>query len=75
MRNDQTLFGLYEGIPLSRRQGMSTTLPDKITLFKLPLTQASFDLDDLREQVYHTLWHEVAHYYGLDHGQIGRLEQ
>ncbi len=75
LRNDQTLFGLYEGIPLSRRQGMSTTLPDKITLFKLPLTQASFDLDDLREQVYHTLWHEVAHYYGLDHGQIGRLEQ
>ncbi len=54
---------------------MSSTLPDKITLFKLPLTQASFDLDDLREQVYHTLWHEVAHYYGLDHGQIGRLEQ
>src|SRR3546814_14711692 len=38
LRHDQTLLGLYEGVPLSRRQGMTNTFqPDKITLFKLPL--------------------------------------
>jgi predicted Zn-dependent protease with MMP-like domain len=74
LRHDQTLFGLYEGIPLSQRQGMSSSLPDKITLFKLPLTSVANDIGELREEIYHTLWHEVAHYYGLNHEQIGRLE-
>ena len=37
LRHDQTLLGLYQGIPLSRRQGQMTTLPDRITLFKFPL--------------------------------------
>jgi predicted Zn-dependent protease with MMP-like domain len=31
-------------------------------------------LDDLREMVRHTLWHEVAHYFGLNHDQIHELE-
>ncbi|MEO6513460.1 MAG: metallopeptidase family protein [Candidatus Saccharimonadales bacterium] len=74
LQDDQTLFGLYEGIPLARRQGMQTTLPDKITLFKNPLQMASYDLPDLKEHIRHTLWHEIAHYYGLNHDQIGKLE-
>jgi predicted Zn-dependent protease with MMP-like domain len=74
LQDDQTLFGLYEGIPLARRQGMQTALPDKITLFKNPLQMASYDIASLRENIRHTLWHEIAHYYGLDHEQIGKLE-
>jgi predicted Zn-dependent protease with MMP-like domain len=74
LRHDQTLFGLYEGVPLSQRQGMPSSLPDKITLFKLPLTLVANNVRELREEVYHTLWHEVAHYYGLNHDEIGRLE-
>jgi predicted Zn-dependent protease with MMP-like domain len=74
LQDDQTLFGLYEGVLLARRQGMQPTLPDKITLFKNPLQMASHDLPSLREQVRHTLWHEIAHYYGLNHEQIGKLE-
>jgi predicted Zn-dependent protease with MMP-like domain len=38
LRGYQTLLGLYEGTPLSERQGMTRLLPDKITLFKLPLS-------------------------------------
>jgi predicted Zn-dependent protease with MMP-like domain len=72
---NQTLYGLYEGTPLSRRQGMNNQYPpDKITIFKHPMEQDVDNLEDLRRQVHHTLWHEVAHYFGLDHGAIHQLE-
>lgn len=74
LRNDQTLLGLYEGVPLSQRQGMTRVLPDKITLFKAPLESQANDLAGLREAIRHTLWHEIAHYYGLDHDKIHALE-
>ena len=74
LRNDQTLFGLYEGVPLPRRQGQTSFAPDRITLFKNPLCAASNSFADLKEHVRHTLWHEVAHYFGLDHDQIRALE-
>ncbi|HVX47827.1 MAG TPA: metallopeptidase family protein [Candidatus Saccharimonadales bacterium] len=74
LRGDQTLLGLYEGVPLSRRQGMTRLLPDKITLFKRPLESQADTPDGLREAIRHTLWHEIAHYYGLDHKKIHELE-
>ena len=70
----QTLLGLYEGIPLSQRQGTTRVLPDKITLFKNPLQGQSANLDELKENIKHTLWHEIAHYYGLNHDRISELE-
>ena len=76
LRCNETLFGLYEGIPLTQRgMGYNLVLPDKITLFKLPLVQASVNLEQLQAQIKHTLWHEVGHYFGLDHGRIGELEK
>ncbi len=72
---DQTLFGLYEGIPLTTRgSGYSGVLPDKITIFKLPMFRASNSLDEFSENVRHTLWHEIAHHFGLDHKRIHELE-
>lgn len=70
----QTLLGLYEGVPLSKRQGTQKMLPDKITLFKLPLESKVDSLEGLKEEIKHTLWHEIAHYYGLDHEAISSLE-
>jgi predicted Zn-dependent protease with MMP-like domain len=75
LRNDQTLFGLYQGVPLSRRQGMRPMLPDKITIFKGPMERSVDSLPALKEQIRHTLWHEIGHYYGLDHDRIHELEQ
>src|ERR1039458_8806046 len=74
LRPNQTLLGLYEGVPLARRQGMTRLLPDKITLFKGPLTRRANALAELQESIKHTLWHEIAHYYGLNHDRISELE-
>lgn len=75
LRPDQTLLGLYEGVPLTQRQGRDTMSPDVITLFRLPLQAMSHDEASLYENVRHTLWHEIAHYYGLDHDKIHELER
>lgn len=70
------LLGLYEGIPLPQRgAGYTFVLPDKITLFKNPILFVSRDEASLFEQIKRTLWHEIAHYYGLDHDRIHWLEQ
>ena len=74
LRNDQTLFGLYEGVPLPSRLGQTRVLPDKITVFKGPLERASASEVELKENIRHTLWHEIGHYYGLDHDKIASLE-
>lgn len=71
---NQTLLGLYEGVPLPARGGATKLLPDKITLFKKPLLAQSASPDELRENIRHTLWHEIAHYFGLDHNQIYKLD-
>jgi predicted Zn-dependent protease with MMP-like domain len=72
----QTLFGLYEGVPLTKRSaGYQFVLPDRITIFKIPLAQASESPAELKEKVKHTLWHEIAHYYGLDHDRIQEIER
>lgn len=70
----QTLFGLYEGVPLPGRQGVTKLLPDKITIFRNPLLVASRDEQQLRDNIGHTVWHEVAHYFGLDHERIDKLD-
>ena len=75
LQDEQTLFGLYEGVPLAMRGGNNGMYgPDKITIFKLPILAASTSVDDVREHVRHTVWHEFAHYFGLDHEQIHALE-
>ncbi len=75
LRCNDMLFGLYEGVPLPQRQGATKLLPDKITLFKKPLQMVSTDLTELTKHVKKTIWHEVAHYYGLGHKRIHELER
>ncbi|PID99615.1 hypothetical protein CSA80_00325 [Candidatus Saccharibacteria bacterium] len=75
LRGNETLLGLYSGVPLPQRQGKEPVVPDVITLFKLPLLARSSGEVSLYENIRHTLWHEIAHYYGLDHEKIHELEQ
>jgi predicted Zn-dependent protease with MMP-like domain len=73
---NQSLYGLYQGIPkTSRGAGYNLVLPDKITLFKVPMLQTSSSMAEFKKQIKHTLWHEIAHYYGLDHQRIHELER
>lgn len=76
LRGDHLLLGLYEGIPLPHRgAGYNLVLPDKITLFKLPIMAVTHDETSFYKQIKHTLWHEIAHYYGLDHDRIHEIER
>lgn len=70
------LLGLYEGVPLPLRgSGWSGMLPDKITLFKNQILTIVHTEEQLFEQIKRTLWHEIAHYYGLNHDRIHELEK
>jgi len=71
---NQTLYGLYEGVPLTKRQGRTSFAPDKITIFKGPITRGADSIPELKAHIKHTVWHEIAHYFGLDHDQIHKLE-
>ncbi|MGB4758676.1 MAG: metallopeptidase family protein [Candidatus Saccharimonadales bacterium] len=69
-----TLLGLYEGVPLAARQGRTGFMPDKITIFQKPHEHMANSIEELKESIRHTVWHEVAHYFGLDHDAIAKLE-
>ena len=69
----ETLYGLYEGVPLTERgAGYYGVLPDKITIFRGPL-ERDFTQDELEEQVRITVVHEIAHYFGFDEERLEEL--
>jgi len=69
----ETLYGLYEGVPLTERgAGYYGFLPDKITIFRGPL-ERDFKTDELEEQVRITVVHEIAHYFGFDEERLEEL--
>lgn len=69
--DQHVLLGLFEGVPLTQRgSGWSGMLPDKITLFKNPLLMVSHGDGEFFAQIKRTLWHEMAHYYGLSHADM-----
>ncbi len=79
LEDDETLLGLYRGIPLSARgeyYGVGATLPDTITLYQLPIEEAAEeDGMDVADVVAETIWHEFAHHFGMDEGEVRRREQ
>lgn len=76
LRDGTLLLGLYEGVPLTHRgNGPVVAMPDKITLFKKPLLKVSRNREELFEEIKHTIWHEIAHYYGLSHAHMDKLQQ
>jgi predicted Zn-dependent protease with MMP-like domain len=71
---DDTLYGLYEGTPLSDRSAFDPPLlPDRITIFADPLVHDFPDPAELRRQIRLTLLHEIAHYFGMDETEIEDL--
>jgi predicted Zn-dependent protease with MMP-like domain len=71
LRSCDALYGLYEGVPLTKRNGsVPSIVPDVITIFKYPMVHMHQTELSLKKQIYETVWHEVAHYFGLDHKAI-----
>ncbi|OFW75595.1 MAG: hypothetical protein A2Y55_03070 [Actinobacteria bacterium RBG_16_68_12] len=70
---DPDLFGLYHGVPLPERGDMSGMLPDKISIYRIPLEESFSDPEELREEIRITVLHELAHYFGLDEDRIAEL--
>jgi predicted Zn-dependent protease with MMP-like domain len=69
-----TLYGLYQGVPLPDRSPFSPPiLPDKISIFAEPLLQDFPEPEALREQIRLTVIHEIAHYFGMDDDAIDDL--
>lgn len=75
----ESLLGLYQGIPQTARgidYGVGPTLPDTITLYRLPiLDEAAREGVLVRDVVRETIWHEIGHYFGMDEGMVGRREE
>lgn len=70
----ETLFGLYEGVPLiDRSSDYGMVLPDKITIFQEPLEQEFADEEELVEEVRRTVLHELAHHFGTSDEELERL--
>lgn len=69
-----TLYGLYQGVPLPDRSSLDPPLlPDKITIFAEPLIQDFPDPEELREEIRLTVLHEIAHYFGMDEEEVEDL--
>ncbi|MBI5004481.1 metallopeptidase family protein [Candidatus Kaiserbacteria bacterium] len=79
LEDNETLLGYYHGIPLSARgeeYGIGMTMPDTITLFRLPILQAAHEDDlDVRDVVADTIWHEFAHHFGMNESEVRQREQ
>ena len=71
-----TLLGLYEGRPLTQRSVFEPfAMPDRITIFQGPHERLARRPEDLPKLVADTVWHEVAHYFGMDERQVRAAER
>ena len=72
--NDWTLFGLYEGVPQPGRGVHYNSLPDKITIFQKPIEEEADSEEEMKEIVKNTVWHEIAHHFGMSEDRVHQAE-
>lgn len=72
---DPSLLGLYEGTPLTERDGWwaAGSLPDRITIFRRPTLAVCDSVEDVVEEVAVTVVHEIAHHFGIDDARLHDL--
>lgn len=76
MEPGDTLFGLYHGTPLTERSSTyGNVLPDRISIYQLPIEEACEDDEDIRQCVAETVIHEFGHYFGLSEEEIEEIEE
>ncbi len=76
VRSKNALLGLYEGIPQNAwGRGWGNNLPDKVTIFRIPIEKMSSGPEDMEELIRDVVWHEVAHHFGFDEEEVAALEE
>jgi predicted Zn-dependent protease with MMP-like domain len=71
-----TLFGLYQGTPLTERSwGYGNTLPDRISIYQRPIEESCANDDEVRDCIAETVIHEFGHYFGMSEEQIEEIEE
>ena len=91
-RENSLIFGLYEGIPQTKRGNYGQVLPDKITIFQKPIEKVAHFEEEakrtgsllhlhpatresvVKEIVKNTVWHEIAHHFGMDEKRVREVE-
>ena len=68
-----TLLGLYHGVPLTERGHYTNVMPDKISIYRGPITRLARTPSAIREQVRRTVVHEIAHHFGIDDRRLHEL--
>jgi predicted Zn-dependent protease with MMP-like domain len=76
VQSNTTLLGLYEGRPLASRSVWDAfVLPDRITIFQGPHERMARNREDLERLVEQTLWHEIAHHFGMNEREVQAAER
>ena len=76
MEADDELFGLYEGTPLPERgASYGNTLPDRISIYQIPIEESCADDEEVRVCVTETVIHEFGHYFGMSEDEIEEIEE
>jgi len=76
MGRGQTMLGLYEGVPQTRRgRYYGLVLPDKITIFQAPIEARCRSEDEVRAEIRRVVRHEIAHHFGIGDGRLRQLRQ
>ena len=73
IEDDDTLYGLYEGVPRTEWGADWAPIPNRITLFRMPLEADYPDPEDLADEVWVTVVHELAHHLGIDDERLEEL--
>ncbi len=69
--HDPDLLGLYDGTPLTERDGgWAGALPDRITIYRGPLSRMCEDREELLDEIAVTVVHEIAHHFGIDDARL-----
>jgi predicted Zn-dependent protease with MMP-like domain len=75
LRHGTVLFGLYEGVPQTKRDnGYTMVLPDKITIFRAPIVALMQTPEAIKAQVRKTVLHEIGHHFGMSDAQLRKLK-
>ena len=74
-RGGSIILGLYEGTPKTKRWQYGQVLPDKITIFKKSIEKVARSEEEIKKVVKDTVWHEIAHHFGMDEKSVREANQ